>query len=139
MVPWFRGSVVPWLCLLVKRALSGLISLYDIRQPADQPATVLVQRDEDKQRYLRVSVCWLVSGMHVRIHVCVYIVWSLYDGVCRCVHANCFSSVCIPWLLDPVRCFWLGLVFLVAVVAAAADPHIAAIGAALAAAVAAAS
>ena len=21
MVPWFRGSVVPWLCLLVKRLL----------------------------------------------------------------------------------------------------------------------
>ena len=137
MVPWFRGSVVPWLCFLARRALSGLISLYDIQQPADQPATVLVQRDEYKQRYLRVSVCWLVSGTHVRIHVCVCIGWSLYDGVCRCVHANCLSSVCIPRLLDPVRFSWLRLVFLVAVAVAAADPHFAATGPALAAAVAA--
>ena len=111
---------------------------YDLQRPAAQPATVPVQSDEDKHRYVRLSICLFVCRMYVSMYVC-----TLF---CRCMQVcACHLSLqSITLLLAHSPLFLLLLLlsllllFLAAVVAVAADDHIAAISAALVAAVAAA-
>ena len=63
--------------------------VYDIQRSAAQLATVSVQSDEDKHRYVRLSVCVFVCGMYVCIYVCLYIVLPVYAGVCILSCSNC--------------------------------------------------
>ena len=54
-----------------------------IQRPAAKPATVPVQSDEGKHRYVCLSVSLFVCRMYACIYVCMCIVVSVCRGVCR--------------------------------------------------------